>query len=192
MLVSKTMGGEPFIIMVNQSRAASTCADNLIPQLLMQLRRNWSTYQSHLFSLKLRSHGSRLFTQVLKTVVYMPVSCELCHCQLQSVCYLLLQEEEVGPTLTESDLASVQEAVWEGRAKWYNIGLQLGLSPGTLDAIKLGNQSNPDDCFTETLKLWLRGSWNRPSWSGLARSLRAPTVGLVELAEQLPNFDLSN
>ena len=88
----------------------------------------------------------------------------------------------VGPQ-SPLDLASVQTAVWEVRAEWYNIGLQLGLSAGTLDAIKLGNQSNPDTCFTEVLKLWLRGSGR--SWSDLARALRAPTVGYEHLAEQL-------
>ena len=97
----------------------------------------------------------------------------------------------VGPrsSLTENDLVSVQTAVWEARAEWYNIGLQLGLSAGTLDAIKLGNQSNPDTCFTEVLKLWLRGSGR--SWSDLAGALRAPTVGFEHLAEQLLNCDPS-
>ena len=85
-----------------------------------------------------------------------------------------------------SDLASVQRAVWEGRAKWYNIGLQLGLMAGTLDSIKLANQSNPDSCFTEILKIWLRRSDLHPSWSSLARSLAAPPVGLEYLAGQLP------
>ena len=106
--------------------------------------------------------------------------------------YLLLQVEEVGPSLTEDDLASVQRAVWEGRARWYNLGLELGLSPGTLDAIKLANHSDPGHCFTETLKLWLRSHELHPSWSSLARSLRAPPVGLEQLVEHLPNSDLSN
>ena len=87
-------------------------------------------------------------------------------------------------------LASVQTAVWEGCAKWYNIGLQLGITPGRLDAIKLANQSDPDSCFTATLKEWLSKSELHPSWSRLAMSLRAPPVGLEYLAEQLPNQDL--
>ena len=90
------------------------------------------------------------------------------------------------------DLAPVQEAVWEGRTKWYNIGLQLGLSPESLDAIERTKHHVIDDCFTETLKVWLRGSGNRPSWRCLARALRARTVGLVVLAGKLQNFDPSN
>ena len=92
----------------------------------------------------------------------------------------------------EDDLASVQRAVWEGRAKWYNIGLELGLSPGTLDAIQQTYHHVADDCLRETLKLWLRGCGRRPSWSCLARCLRSQTVGLVELAEQLQSRDPSN
>ena len=98
---------------------------------------------------------------------------------------------EVSPSLTEDDLASVQRAVWEGRAKWYNIGLQLGLTPGTLDAIQKTNHYDTDRCFTATLKTWLRSADLHPSWSGLARSLRAPPVGWGDLAEKLPNLDPS-
>ena len=89
------------------------------------------------------------------------------------------------------DLASVQRAVWEGRAKWYNIGLELGLTPGTLDAIQLNNPHDTDRCFTVTLKEWLSSSELRPSWSDLSRSLRASPVGMGHLAEQLLNRDPS-
>ena len=99
--------------------------------------------------------------------------------------------EESGPSLSEDDLASIQEAVWEGRAKWYNIGLWLGLTPGTLDAIRETYHCNVDQCFTETLKKWLRQS-EHPTWSDLARALRAPTVGYGKLAEELLNFEPSN
>lgn len=98
-----------------------------------------------------------------------------------------IQGEDI---LTVNDLASVQTAVWEGCAKWYNIGLQLGITPGRLDAIMVANQSDPDRCFTATLKEWLSKSELHPSWSSLARSLVAPPVGLGYLAEQLPNHDL--
>ena len=90
------------------------------------------------------------------------------------------------------DLASVQRAVWEGRAKWYNIGLELGLTAGTLDSIKLANQGDPDHCIRETLKNWLGKNDLHPSWSDLARSLRAPPVGLEQLAKELLKSNPSN
>ena len=87
--------------------------------------------------------------------------------------------------LTIDDLASVQGAIWEGRAKWYNLGLQLGLSAGTLDAIQQTNYNHTDHCFTATLREWLSRDDLHPSWSNLARSLKASPVGLEYLANQL-------
>ena len=89
------------------------------------------------------------------------------------------------------DLAFVLRAVWEARAKWYNIGLELGLTPGTLDAIKLANQDDPDRCIRETLKTWLSQS-EHPTWSDLARALRVSPVGHGKLAEELLKFEPSN
>ena len=75
--------------------------------------------------------------------------------------------------------------MWEGRAKWYNLGLELGIPAGTLEAIKQTNHHVVDDCFRETVLTWLKSYELRPSWSSLARSLRAAPVGLGELADQL-------
>ena len=93
--------------------------------------------------------------------------------------------------LTVSDLVTVQRAVWEGRSRWYNIGLELGLTAGTLDAIQLTNHYNTDHCLTATLKEWLNRSELLPSWSGLVRALRAPPIGLEYLAEHLMNVNPS-
>ena len=83
------------------------------------------------------------------------------------------------------DLASVQKAVWDGRVKWYNIGLLLGLNAGDLDAIRDSERGDPDRCLTSTLKKWLFTSDLQPSWSSLADVLRAPTVGLGQLADEI-------
>ncbi|MCG8621110.1 MAG: death domain-containing protein [Proteobacteria bacterium] len=88
--------------------------------------------------------------------------------------------------LTEADLADVQRALWDGRAKWYNLGLELGLKAGTLDAIQLTNANNVDNCFRSMLKEWLRKTELVPTWSSLARALREQPVGLGELAQRLP------
>ena len=83
------------------------------------------------------------------------------------------------------DLASVRGAVWDGRAKWYDIGLELGLKAGTLDAIQLDHPCDTNHCFRATLKEWLSRADLQPSWSSLATALRALPVGLGHLAEQL-------
>ena len=90
-----------------------------------------------------------------------------------------------GPSLTVDDLASVRRAVWDGRAKWYDIGLELGLTAGTLDTIQLDHPHDTNYCFRATLKEWLSRADLHPSWSSLASSLKAPPVGLGHLAERI-------
>ena len=75
--------------------------------------------------------------------------------------------------------------MWEARAKWYYIGLELGISVGTLDSIEATNQ-NPDRCFTTMIKAWLRSGRPKPSWAAVANALKSPMVGYEQLAEQLP------
>ena len=70
------------------------------------------------------------------------------------------------------------------RAKWYNIGLQLHVSVGTLDAIK-EQYDDPSHCQRETLKTWLKTSLSAPTWSNIVDALRSSTVGEVRLAADL-------
>jgi hypothetical protein len=88
--------------------------------------------------------------------------------------------------LTPGNLGDVLEAVWEARSKWYNIGLKLRISPGTLDSISKAANQNPDDCLTAVIKDWLKNGKPKPSWEALAIALKSPMVGFAQLAEQLP------
>lgn len=88
--------------------------------------------------------------------------------------------------LNIDDLCTVQTATWSAFSQWYNIGLQLGLSAATLDALRRNHRDICEDCYTQVLATWLRGDCPRPTWSALAEALRAPTVGMGHLAEQLP------
>ena len=87
--------------------------------------------------------------------------------------------------LTIGDLGNVLEAVWEARVNWFNIGLKLGISVGTLDSIEATGQ-NPDKCLTAMIKDWLKNGKPKPSWAQLAKALKSPMVGYAQLAEQLP------
>ena len=76
--------------------------------------------------------------------------------------------------------------MWEARAKWYNIGLKLGISAGSLDAINKAANQNPDDCITAVIKDWLKNGKPKPSWAAVAKALKSPMVDYGHLAEQLP------
>ncbi len=68
-------------------------------------------------------------------------------------------------------------------SKWYNIGLGLGLTAGTLDATKAPFKEH-EDCLRDMLKKWLNSSPD-PSWQSLIQVLRSPIVGKEPLASHL-------
>jgi hypothetical protein len=88
--------------------------------------------------------------------------------------------------LSIDNLRDVLKAVWEARSKWYNIGLELGISAGTLDSISKTANQNPDDCITAMIKDWLRNEKPKPSWAAVANALKSPMVGYAQLAKELP------
>ena len=85
--------------------------------------------------------------------------------------------------LTLEDLSEVRGALYEARAKWYHIGIELELSLGTLDAIQ--SDFSATDCLTEMCSHWLRRIDPRPSWEALTKALENPPVGEGHLAQQL-------
>ena len=75
--------------------------------------------------------------------------------------------------------------MWEARSKWYYIGLELGISPGTLKAIKKNDNQDPDECLTAMLEYWLNNGKPKPSWTAVADTLKSSMVGYAELAKKL-------
>jgi len=86
--------------------------------------------------------------------------------------------------LTLEDLSEVRGALYEARAKWYDIGIELKLSIGTLNTIR---QEFPQaaDCLREICINWLKRTHPRPSWTALTVVLETPPVGEGHLAQQL-------
>ena len=89
--------------------------------------------------------------------------------------------------MTINNLRSVQRVVWDARAEWYNIGLELELDPSTLDEIKMNND-DISDRFRGMLTQWLRQVSPPPTWSALAAALQSPTVEFGHLAEQVESI----
>ena len=86
--------------------------------------------------------------------------------------------------LTSNDIREVIEKVWNARAKWYHIGIELGISVHDLNAIKNGaNHHDIDSCFTDMLVIWLQQP--RATWEALANALRSEPVGYPQLAESI-------
>ena len=68
--------------------------------------------------------------------------------------------------LTTGDLRIVRFAMLKAATRWYDIGLELGMSPETLDSIKEANKA-PEDCLRESLKIWLSGEDPNTNWKSI-------------------------
>ena len=84
------------------------------------------------------------------------------------------------------DLAAVRRALFDIRAKWYHIGVELGLPVGTLNAIRT-QFTDLTDCVTEMCTKWLQGTHPSPTWDDLIKAVESPFVGENCLAQKLRN-----
>ena len=74
----------------------------------------------------------------------------------------------------------------DARAKWYEIGLELSIDPGSLDAIEKENPRDLQDCLRALLKKWLRRSQPRATWGALMEALTSPLVDEGHLTSKFP------
>ena len=89
--------------------------------------------------------------------------------------------QSAGQQLTVDDLRVVMKELQGVRAKWHNIGVQLGVSVDTLKAIEKQYLNDPSDCLRESLTTWLKSS--TPMWTNIVDALNV--VGEVTLAADL-------
>ena len=71
-------------------------------------------------------------------------------------------------------------------AKWYQLGVQLGISAATLSTIEIDHPHGAQRCLTEVITRWLQ---NAPecSWAKLAEAVEA-MGGYAALAEKLRKY----
>ena len=86
------------------------------------------------------------------------------------------------PCLDLRDLKVVLRELFEVRAKWRKIGLELDLTPGTLDAIQQ-RYLEPEDQLERVLIEWLKTG--KASWRQLGEALCSCIVGEILLAKKL-------
>ena len=83
------------------------------------------------------------------------------------------------------DLRSVTNELVSVMAKWYCIGVQLGVDPAKLEEIE-NNYQTADRRFSEVIKFWLRGNTRvAVSWESLVEVLERSSVGEKGLAKTL-------
>ena len=109
----------------------------------------------------------------------------LVHLNMQILFYMYWVMFCLSGQLSVDDLAAVQRKLYDVNTKWYNLGLELGLRPPTLDSIDAKYNSDPSQCFRQVLKEWLNGVNPPPTWQAMVNALKSPTVSQYKLAEQI-------
>ena len=87
--------------------------------------------------------------------------------------------------LTTKDTKVVLKVLWSTRSKWFNVGIELGMDTTDLDAIKMNNNRDVDQCFTDMIIKWLQQEKSLSNWNSILSALRSPTVGREDLADDI-------
>ena len=96
----------------------------------------------------------------------------------------MICSQSAGQQLSVDNLAVLLEEFINVRAKWYNIGMKLGVGVGTLNAIR-AQYNDTSDCLRETLAAWLRARPTPTTWSKVVEALNSATVDEGALATSL-------
>ena len=86
--------------------------------------------------------------------------------------------------LRVDDLLEVQEAIWDARPKWKNIGLGLKIRQPDIEVINVNNGNNFDDKFQSMILKWLENGKNC-TWGVLCEVLSLRSVGHDNLATEI-------
>ncbi|XP_064407255.1 uncharacterized protein LOC135352068 isoform X5 [Halichondria panicea] len=92
--------------------------------------------------------------------------------------------------LTIADLKKLYLITFDARIKWRNILLILDVPSDTIDSIGTKWRDNPDECYREGLKEWLKDEERR--WEDVVKALSSPIVGHVHIANTIEKDHLQS
>lgn len=98
----------------------------------------------------------------------------------------------------EEDLRDVCRELVAIRALYYQLGVELGLPAGELDAIRTEHPQTTDQAFNEVILMWLRQRYDftrfgHPTWKRLVEAVNSP-IGAnnpalaIEIAAKHPSM----
>ena len=86
----------------------------------------------------------------------------------------------------EHSLGTILDSISTLTADWFNLGVALGLSYGTLKEIESNYSNNARRCLTEMVIAWLQMKDNtQPSWQSLVSALSSPSMNRTEVANRI-------
>ena len=86
----------------------------------------------------------------------------------------------------------MHKELYDAREKWHNLGLELKINPCDLDVIRMKYRNDPDECFKDSLSMWLKRGDRKPTWGCIVSALKSPTVGYMHLSITLQQRYWSN
>ena len=108
----------------------------------------------------------------------------ICHTKISYETRRVLHDSiSIHSSLTPKHLNFVSNETWDARSRWFYVGLELLLSPSDLEAIKEANNNEPDKCFMDMLKQWLRKG--TATWKSLIDALKSKKVNHLQLANSI-------
>ena len=81
------------------------------------------------------------------------------------------------------DLKEVRNCIWDAQVKWFHLGVELGLCPSSLEAIRTKFSNDPAECFSQMLMDWMAGQGLEPTWKNLSSALKALPVNHPAIAK---------
>ena len=86
--------------------------------------------------------------------------------------------------LTLENIREVLDLTFPHRANWRQIGIQLDVDVGTIDAIE-ANRRKVEDCLTDLISHWLRNTKPKPTCGALTKALKSEhvscTSGIIDV-----------
>ena len=86
--------------------------------------------------------------------------------------------------LDTKDVKEVRGFLYKVRRKWYDIGIELGISIDELDTISVNNQNDSEKCLVDMIKIWLKSINPPPTWNALSKALKSDPVGEAQMAKK--------
>ena len=85
--------------------------------------------------------------------------------------------------LVIDNLKEVRSCIWDAQVKWFGLGVELGLHPPFLEAIRTKFSNDPEECFSKMLMDWLAGQGLEATWRNLCSALKAKPVNHPAIAK---------
>ena len=102
-------------------------------------------------------------------------------------CIILVKYHSIGPVApirSRPELRELMDTLYHQVAdKWKILGVQLGISHGTLRSIEVNCLRDPQNCLLEMLQMWLQQVDPPPTWAAVIDAVEF--MGKKQLGREL-------